>query len=103
MVRLARIEIMQIYVVITSPFYDGTTGKFRAAITDEVGRLTIDTQNAPNSRASLAPGKPVSAIKHTFSRQQSSFTVDIRNLRDAANVSGTKSKGHVHLAAKPLA
>lgn len=33
----------------------------------------------------------VSAIKHKFSRQQSSFTAKMRNLRETPNVSDRKS------------
>ncbi|MFK7744091.1 MAG: hypothetical protein AB8B47_03480, partial [Roseobacter sp.] len=35
------------------------------------------------------------AIRHWFSRQQSSFTASMRNLRDAPNVSDTKSNDPV--------
>jgi hypothetical protein len=42
----------------------------------------------------------VSALKHRFSRQQSSFTANILNLRDAPNVSDTKANDQRPLGRK---
>jgi hypothetical protein len=89
-----RTVVVPIHVVIASLLQDRATGKFRSIISDNTSGLSVDGTSSSNSRATRAPEMLVSAIKHRFSRQQSSFTASMRNLRDAPKVSDTKSKDH---------
>lgn len=91
LLRLAGIDVMPGNVVLIGPLQDGPAGELRPIVTDDASRLSIGPDQRIQFAATLAPEMLVSATRHRFSRQQSSITARIRNLRDAPNVSATKS------------
>ena len=91
LLRFAGVDLVPGNAGITRPFEDRGAGKFGAIITDDAAGLAINPDHRGQSRATRAPERLVSAINPGSSRVQSSLTARMRNLRDAPELSDTKS------------